>query len=98
MEDCNEPSPPLGDRGGYFDLMATTGFSLAAITAGMIPASTPTIKQMLIAVIRFEVEIYMGKLNAPDKIFVRPNTSANPISPPIKQRNAASSRNSISMI
>src|SRR4030095_6352376 len=84
--------------GGYFDLIATTGFNLAAITAGMIPASTPTTKQMLIATIRLAVEIYTGKLNAPDKIFVRPNTNNNPISPPIRQRNAASSRNSISMI
>jgi hypothetical protein len=42
----------------------------------MIPASTPTTKQMLIAVTRLEVEIYIGKLNAPDKIFVSPNTSA----------------------
>ena len=91
----------LGAEGrglGYLDLIATTGFNLAAITAGIIPASTPTTKQMLIAVTRLEVEIYMGKLNAPDKIFVSPNTSANPINPPIRHRNEASSKNSISMI
>src|SRR6187549_2735203 len=83
-------------RGGgqgmvYLERIATTGFNLAAIIAGMIPASTTTTKQMLIAVTRFDVEIYTGKLKAPDKIFVSPNTSANPIKPPIRQRNAASS-------
>ena len=93
-------SLPFRGTGGwvYLDLIATTGFNLAAIIAGMIPASTPTTKQMLIAVTRLEVEIYIGKLNAPDKIFVSPNTSANPINPPIRQRNEASSKNSISMI
>ena len=90
-------SLPFRGTGGYLDLMATTGFNLAAIIAGMIPASTPTTKQMLIAVTRLEVEIYIGKLNAPDNIFVSPNTRANPINPPIRQRNEASSKNSISI-
>ena len=51
------PGCALGKHEGYFDLMATTGFILEAITAGIIPASTPTTKQMLMAQIRFCVEI-----------------------------------------
>ena len=41
----------------YLLLIATTGFNLAAIIAGIIPASMPTTKQMPIAQIRFAVEI-----------------------------------------
>ena len=41
----------------YLERMATTGFNLAAIKAGIIPASMPTTKQIPIAQIRFAVEI-----------------------------------------
>ena len=64
----------------------------------MMPARMPTKKQMPIAVSISEVEIYTGKSNWPERIFVSPNTISKPIIPPIKQRNAASNKNSIRMI
>lgn len=41
----------------YLLLIATTGLSLEAITAGIMPAKTPTTKQIPMAQIRFAVEI-----------------------------------------
>ena len=78
--------------------MATTGFILAAMDAGIIPESTPSITQIENASVMISVEITIGKGNTPLSARANSSTIARPMSPPTMQRNALSSRNSVSMV
>src|SRR3954470_4995910 len=82
----------------YFVLIATTGFILAAIDAGMIPASTPTIRQIETASVSVCMEMVMGNGITALKTLVSAKTSIRPIRPPSRQRKALSRRNSVSIV
>ena len=66
----------------YFDRIATTGSSFAALEAGKIPAMIPTSRQTMIVAISIGIEIKIGKFNALDDMIVPMNTKNNPMAPP----------------
>lgn len=55
----------------YFERIATTGSILAACDAGIIPASMPTVIQIIIVVMSMGTDMKTGKFNGPDNISVR---------------------------
>lgn len=75
-------------------LIATTGFILAAIDAGIIPERIPRTTHIEIASNIILPEIIIGKGNTTLSIAESNHTMVKPIRPPIRQRNALSSKNS----
>ena len=75
----------------YFDLIATTGSSRAAIQAGTIPDITPIIVAVIIPLSIFE---YV-KTNFKDPKSMKESSQTNniPTIPPITLKNTASNKN-----
>lgn len=78
--------------------MATTGFILAAIDAGMIPDIMPSMIQMLNASITIFGEMKIGNGKTELNTTVNIQTKNSPINPPIKHRKALSNKNSVSIV
>ena len=78
----------------YFVLIASTGFILEAIDAGIMPAITPKIIQILNAKNIILGAIKIGKGSTAPRTSVSNQTSNNPASPPMIQRKALSNKNS----
>jgi hypothetical protein len=86
------------DRCNYFDLMASTGFILAAILAGIIPEITPKTIHKLSAIKIIFGAMVIGNGRKELKASVNNQTKNNPTNPPTIHKKALSKRNSYKMV
>ena len=67
-------------------LIATTGFILAAMDAGIIPDSTPSMTQIVKASVIMSGEMIIGNGKTPLKASASNPTINSPIKPPMMQK------------